>query len=102
MKEFNLGCQVSSPAKRYKVSQRRVIVGLFDREALRRRMYQLYEAKQHVTLSQLLVTILCFTVIILWSILPFTTGCVTGRLDFYRAKNIATATSEGDGIWVIN
>ena len=46
----------SSPAKRYKVSRRRVLVDTFNREAIRRRIYQLYEAKEHVTVKKLLVT----------------------------------------------
>ena len=32
----------TSPAKRYKVSRRRVLVDTFDREAIRRKIYQLY------------------------------------------------------------
>ena len=44
-----------SPAKRYKSSRRRIVVDDFDREAIRRRIYQLYEAKENLTLSKLLV-----------------------------------------------
>ena len=33
----------SSPAKRYKLSRRRIVVDDFDREAIRRRIYQVYE-----------------------------------------------------------
>ena len=39
-----------------KVSRRCVLVDTFDREAIRRRTYQLYEAKENETFSKLLVT----------------------------------------------
>ena len=35
-----------SPAKRYKSSRQQIVVDNFDREAIRRRLYQLYEAKK--------------------------------------------------------
>ena len=57
------GAVFSSPAKRYKVSRRRVLVDTFDREAIRRKIYQLYEAKEHVTAKKLLVTRLHVTVV---------------------------------------
>ena len=45
----------SSPAKRYRLSRRRVVVDDFDREAIRRKIYQVYESKEHLTLAKLLV-----------------------------------------------
>ena len=43
----------SSLAKQCKVRRRRVLVDTFDREAIKRRMYQLYEAKEHMTVKKL-------------------------------------------------
>ena len=57
------GTDISSPAKRYKMSRRRVVVDDFDREAIRRRIYQVYKAKEHLTLSKLLVRNLSFVVL---------------------------------------
>ena len=48
------GAAFTSPTKRYSVS-RRLLVDDFDREAIRRKIYHLYQTKQHVTLSKLLV-----------------------------------------------
>ena len=45
----------SSPAKRYRVSRRRIVVDNFDREAIRRRIYQVYDSNEHLTLAKLLV-----------------------------------------------
>ena len=53
----------SYPAKQYKVSRRHVLVDTFYRKAIGRRMYQLYEAKEHVTVKKLLVTKLRVTVV---------------------------------------
>ena len=58
----------SSPAKWYKVSRWRVLVDTFDREAVRRKIYQLYKMKEHVTVKKLLVTRLCVTVVKLWKL----------------------------------
>ena len=44
-----------SPAKRYKTSRKKIISDSFDRDAIRRKIYSLYEMKRHVTLSSLLV-----------------------------------------------
>ena len=46
-----------------------VCIGIdnFDREAIRKRMYQLYEAKEHITVKKLLVM-----VVKLWNIVQFT------------------------------
>ena len=49
------GTDFSSPAKHYKMSRRQVVVDDFDQEAIRRRIYQVYEAKEHLTLLKLLV-----------------------------------------------
>ena len=57
------GTDFSSPAKRYKMSRCRVVVDDFDREAIRRRIYQVYEAKEHLTLSKLLVRSLSFVIL---------------------------------------
>ena len=43
------------PAKRYKTSRKKIISDSFDRDAIRRKIYSLYEMKRHVTLSSLLV-----------------------------------------------
>ena len=50
------GAAFTSSAKRYSVS-RRLLVDDFDREAIRRKIYHLYQTKQHVTLSKLLVVL---------------------------------------------
>ena len=55
----------SSPAKQYKVSRQCVLVDTFDCEAIRRKIYQLYEVKEHVTAKKLLVTRLHVTDVIL-------------------------------------
>ena len=44
-----------SPSKRYKSSRVRVITDSFDRETIRRKKYEIYEQKEHVTLSSLLI-----------------------------------------------
>ena len=44
---------IPSPSKRYEKS-RCLLVDDFDREAIRRRVYKCYEAKEHVTLTKLL------------------------------------------------
>ena len=48
------GAAFSTPTKRYRVS-RRLLLDDFDCEAIRRRIYHLYQAKEHVTLAKLLV-----------------------------------------------
>ena len=53
----------SSPAKPYKVSRWHVLVDTFHCEAIRGRMYQLYEAKELMTVKKLLVTKLGVTVV---------------------------------------
>ena len=50
------GAVFSTPTKRYRVS-RRLLVDDFDREAIRRRIYHLYQMKEHVTLAKLLVVL---------------------------------------------
>ena len=45
----------TSPAKCYKSSREKVVTDSFDRDAIRRKIYDMYEHKQHVTLSNLLV-----------------------------------------------
>ena len=50
------GPDFSSPTKQYNVSRRCVLLETFDRETIKRRMYQLYEAKKDDTLWKLLVT----------------------------------------------
>ena len=55
MERTHGGSEFSSPAKRYKVARRRIVVDNFDREAIRWCIYQLYDAKEHVTLTKLLV-----------------------------------------------
>ena len=55
MERCHGGSEFSSPAKRYKVARRRVVVDDFDWEAIQRCIYQLYDAKEHVTFANLLV-----------------------------------------------
>ena len=43
------------PAKRYKVSRERCIVDDFDQEAIQRKIYEMYDKKEIVTLDKLLV-----------------------------------------------
>ena len=50
------GAAFSTPTKKYRFS-RRLLVDDFDREAIRRRIYHLYQAKEHVTLAKLLVVL---------------------------------------------
>ena len=53
------GPDFSSPEKWYKVSRWCVLVDTFDCEAIRRRMYQLYEEKENENPLKLLVMTLC-------------------------------------------
>jgi hypothetical protein len=46
----------SSPTKRY-LKSRRLHVDNFDREAIRRLIYSIYQSKEHVTLDTLLVAV---------------------------------------------
>ena len=48
------GAAFSTPTKRYRVS-RCLLVDDFDCEAIRRKIYHLYQAKEHVTLTKLLL-----------------------------------------------
>ena len=48
------GMDFSSLAKCYKSSRQQIVVDDFDREAVRGHIYQLYEAKENLTLSKLL------------------------------------------------
>ena len=45
----------TSPSKRYKSSRKRILTDDFDKDAIRRKIYKIYEEKKHVTLSSLLV-----------------------------------------------
>ena len=45
----------SSPAKCYRLSRQCIVVDDFDQEAIRRRIYQVYESKEHLMLAKLLV-----------------------------------------------
>ena len=47
------GGDFSYPATRYKQSRCCAVVDDFDREAIRRCIYQFYEAKEHVNLTKL-------------------------------------------------
>ena len=49
--------KIESPSKRYKKSRKTVIADDFDKDAIRRRTYRIYEKKEHITLSKLLVCI---------------------------------------------
>jgi hypothetical protein len=46
-----------SPAKRYKADRSRINVDSFDRDAIRREIYGIYNKKEHVMLTKLLVSI---------------------------------------------
>ena len=50
------GAAFSTPTKKYRFS-RPLLVDDFDHEAIRRRIYHLYQAKEHVTLAKLLVVL---------------------------------------------
>ena len=50
------GAAFSTPTKRYRFS-RPLLVDDFDHEAIRRRIYHLYQAKEHVTLAKLFVVL---------------------------------------------
>ena len=45
-----------TPTKRYRRTRRQVVTDDFDREAIRRRIYNLYEQKLNITLNKLLVS----------------------------------------------
>ena len=51
-----------SPTKWYKNSRKIIAPDDFDKDAIRRRIYQIHEKKEHVTLSKSLVCILCMYV----------------------------------------
>ena len=46
-----------SPRRRYRHSRKRVTPDRFDKDAVRRKIYDLYEQKQHVTVTKLLKTL---------------------------------------------
>ena len=43
-----------SPSKCYKVLREKIVVDSFDRDAIRREIYAIYEQKEHVTLPKLM------------------------------------------------
>ena len=45
-----------TPTKRYRRTRRRVVTDDFDREAIRRRIYNMYAQQQNITLNNLLVS----------------------------------------------
>ena len=57
IKEGKKEASFSSPKKRYKSTRERVNTRTdsFDRDAIRRKMYEIYEKKEHITLTSLLV-----------------------------------------------
>ena len=57
-KRLRDGDSFASPPKRYRRSRRRVISDDFDRKAIRRHIYCLYEQKVNITLDRLLVRLL--------------------------------------------
>ena len=57
------GTDISSPTKHYKLSRCQTLVDDTDREAIRKRFYQLYEAKEHLTFAKLVVRNLSFIVL---------------------------------------
>ena len=46
-----------SPQRRYRHSRKRVTPDRFDKDAVRRKIYDLYEQKQHVMVTKLLKTL---------------------------------------------
>ena len=44
-----------SPTKRYKSSRKTVVTDDFDKDAIRRKIYSIYEHKEHITLPSLVV-----------------------------------------------
>ena len=70
-----------------------VIVDDFDREAIRRCIYQLYEAKEHVTLTKLLVKNLKDDA-------TFDLGNSTRVIAFCREAVITVQIDEADGLSV--
>ncbi len=52
------GNQLSTPKSRYRTCRKKIIVDNFDEEAIRRKIYMMYEGKQHVTLDKLLVNLI--------------------------------------------
>ena len=57
------GTDFPSPAKCYKMSRCRIVTDDFNQEAIQSCVYQLYQAKEHRTLSKLLVGNLSFIVL---------------------------------------
>ena len=53
---YEIGNDFSSPAKRYKQLRCHAVINNFDQEAIRRRLYQLYDVKENVMFKKLLVT----------------------------------------------
>lgn len=49
-----------TPTKRYYSSRKRILPDDFDREAIRRRIYYLYQQKVNITLKRLLVSTIAF------------------------------------------
>ena len=49
----------STPKSRYRRSRTKIVVDSFDEEAIRYKLYTMYERKEQVTLDRLLVKLMC-------------------------------------------
>ena len=92
------GTDFSSPAKRYKASRQLIVVDDFDREAIRRRIYQVYEAKEHLTLSKLLVRKYFLSFWIVKKMIACVLASATREFTFQWRPNVIAKIAEGDGV----
>ena len=92
------GMDFSSPAKRYKSSRQQIVVDDFDREAICRRIYQLYDTKVNLTLSELLVRKYVFVILDCKKLIVCILGSATREFAFHWSLNIIAKFAEGDGV----
>ena len=85
----------SSPEKWYKVSRQHVLGDIFDHEAVRRKIYQLYKEKQHVTTKKLLVydKTLCYGCQTMKYCAIYNTGCFMEAFTVCWEENITIKTT---------
>ena len=91
---------ISSPAKRYKSSRQQIAVDDFDREAIRRCIYQVYEAKENLTLSKLLLRKYFLSLWIVKKLIVCVSVSGTREFTFLWPPNVIAKIAEGDGVWV--
>ena len=94
----------SSPQKWYKVSRQCGLVDNFDRKATRKKIYQLYEVKKHVTTKKLLVydKTSCHCCQTMKYCANLNIGPFTKWFTVCWEKNITIATAEQNGVWSSN